>query len=295
MKFLKPDFYDDFKCIASRCRHSCCVGWEIDIDADTMELYKGLPGEIGNELRCSVAADPEPHFIMTSDGRCPFLCQDGLCRLILTYGDNILCDICAEHPRFYNCTGGREECGLGLCCEEAVRLLYASDAVLEYIMEDDGETDCDTPLEAEIFALRAEIFSALSDRAVPLHERLRKICGICGVDMPELNIGRWAQVYLRLEMLNSAWGEKLRLLEDLGEFSIPNLPRYERLASYLIYRHFISASSVRFAVLSAAMVAALDSVTPPEEHAENLRMYSEEIEYSDENIDKIFAFMDSIC
>ena len=33
-----------------------------------------------------------------------------------------------------------------------------------------------------------------------------------------------------------------------------------------------------------AIVAALDFVSPPEQHAENLRMYSEEIEYSDENI-----------
>ena len=37
-------------------------------------------------------------------------------------------------------------------------------------------------------------------------------------------------------------------------------------------------------MLSTAIVAALDFVSPPEQHAENLRMYSEEIEYSDENI-----------
>ena len=33
-----PNYYDKFKCIANRCKHSCCIGWEIDIDEDTMEL-----------------------------------------------------------------------------------------------------------------------------------------------------------------------------------------------------------------------------------------------------------------
>ena len=54
--------------------------------------------------------------------------------------------------------------------------------------------------------------------------------------------------------------------------------------SYFVYRHFESPETLRFAVLSTAIVAALDFVSPPERHAENLRMYSEEIEYSDENI-----------
>ena len=35
-----PNYYDKFKCIADRCKHSCCIGWEIDIDDDTMELLE---------------------------------------------------------------------------------------------------------------------------------------------------------------------------------------------------------------------------------------------------------------
>ena len=137
MRYIKPDFYDDFRCIASACCHSCCAGWEIDIDEDTADYYAELSGAIGGELRAHISAEPEPHFVMTEDGRCPFLCGDGLCRLILTLGEDALCDICAEHPRFYNFTGGREESGLGLCCEEVVRLLYSSDAPIGFIAEDD--------------------------------------------------------------------------------------------------------------------------------------------------------------
>ena len=30
---VRPSFADRFACTASRCAHSCCIGWEIDIDA----------------------------------------------------------------------------------------------------------------------------------------------------------------------------------------------------------------------------------------------------------------------
>ena len=295
MKYIKPDFYDAFRCSASRCVHSCCVGWEIDIDNDTAEYYSEIQGELGEQFRSAIAFAPEPHFIMTPEGRCPFLRSDGLCRLIITLGEGALCDICAEHPRFYNFTGGREERGLGLCCEEVVRLLYSSDATLRFDVEDDGEPDYDSREEAHTFELREEVFRVLSNRAVPLHERMRIACAQCGADMPYLNIKRWAAFYLTLERLNDSWRIALESLRDIEDFEIPNTPQYERLAMYFVYRHFLTPDSIRFAVLSTAIVAALDSITFPEMHAENLRMYSEEIEYSDENINKIFAFMNNIC
>ena len=37
MKLIAPDYYNKFSCIADKCRHSCCVGWEIDIDENTNE------------------------------------------------------------------------------------------------------------------------------------------------------------------------------------------------------------------------------------------------------------------
>lgn len=284
MIYIKPDFYDDFRCIASACRHSCCAGWEIDIDEDTADYYAELSGAIGGELRAHISAEPEPHFVMTEDGRCPFLCGDGLCRLILTLGEDALCDICAEHPRFYNFTGGREESGLGLCCEEVVRLLYSSDAPIGFIAEDDGEPDEDSAEENEIYLLRGKILHTLADRAHPLHQRMAAACALCGEEMPPLDMRRWAEFYSGLERMHKSWGAELDSLRSIYTFTVPNLPRYERLAAYFVYRHFESPETLRFAMLSTAIVAALDSVSPPEQHAENLRMYSEEIEYSDENI-----------
>ena len=50
MKTVVPHYYKNFKCIADKCRHSCCVGWEIDIDDDTLEKYRNLEGEMGAVL-----------------------------------------------------------------------------------------------------------------------------------------------------------------------------------------------------------------------------------------------------
>ena len=40
MIMLVPNYYKDFLCIADKCRHSCCIGWEIDIDEETLEFYE---------------------------------------------------------------------------------------------------------------------------------------------------------------------------------------------------------------------------------------------------------------
>ena len=43
MKVLKPFYYDDFKCIGSKCIDNCCSNnWNIDIDEKTYKKYKKL-------------------------------------------------------------------------------------------------------------------------------------------------------------------------------------------------------------------------------------------------------------
>ena len=41
---IVPAFYPAFRCKAGECRHSCCRGWEIDIDENTLSTYQCLPG-----------------------------------------------------------------------------------------------------------------------------------------------------------------------------------------------------------------------------------------------------------
>ncbi len=37
MKLYAPVYYQKFSCLAGECRHSCCVGWEIDVDKKALK------------------------------------------------------------------------------------------------------------------------------------------------------------------------------------------------------------------------------------------------------------------
>ena len=122
MKEIFPNYYKKFKCIADKCKHSCCIGWEIDIDEDTMDLYNSLDSEFAKKIRSNIEGD-QPHFILKENARCPFLNDNGLCDIILELGDGAISDICYLHPRFSNFYEDFIETGLGLCCEEAARII----------------------------------------------------------------------------------------------------------------------------------------------------------------------------
>ncbi len=136
MKTIVPDYYKDFRCIAGSCRHTCCQGWEIDIDEVSLDRF----GKIG-EINQKICRDGEtPHIILEENERCPFLRDDGLCSMILTYGEDMLCDICRDHPRFRNFCTDRVEIGLGMVCEAAAKLILSHpDPMKLVVFEDDGE------------------------------------------------------------------------------------------------------------------------------------------------------------
>ena len=284
MTFVYPDFYFDFSCTASRCRHSCCRGWEIDIDEDTLELYDALTGDIGDMVRRSIERTPTPHFALTEGGDCPFLRPDGLCRLILTLGEGSLCDICAEHPRFYNEYPDRVETGLGLCCEEAVRLLLEKDTPLALIIETDGEVPEPT--------IRDDIFDILAEQSTPLSERMDRALTLVGASMPDFTLSQIAELYLGLERLDGKWTDCLARLKTDEALPQPEGMEFERLAEYFVYRHFdeASPSTLSFAFLSVRLLCALEKRCP-QELCELVRLYSSEIEYSDENVEKVRSFL----
>lgn len=288
MLYVEPDFYPEFQCLASACRHSCCLGWEIDVDEDTAQLYGELPGPLGDELREQLCLLPEPHFKMTADGRCPFLNDKGLCRLILAYGEDVLCDICREHPRFYNEFPQRQEAGLGLCCEEAARLLLTEEKPLKLIYTVEGEPEGEEP---ELIALRRQLLDTLARTELPMEKRLESCCAL--MDMPKIDfdMSYWRDFYLGLERLDEDWTAALKSLHPLPE-ELPGDMAHTRLLQYFIYRHFASAENRReaalllqFCILSLRLISALERSGG--ELTELVRLYSSEIEYSDENIGRI--------
>lgn len=291
MKYVRPDYYDNFRCIADKCRHSCCTGWEIEIDRASLEFYSELQGDIGEKLRRCISIDPEPHFILDKDERCPLLNERGLCELILALGENSICDICTEHPRFYNEFSGRTEYGVGMCCESAVELLLSGSGHSVFICEDCGEEIEEA--EADIFALREKVFAILNSGG-SFAKRMSDGLELLGGILPETDIPGWTGLLLSLERLDDAWTVKLEGLNGLDPGIIIEAVddiRYERIAEYIIFRYFASVDEDKrnavlcFAWLAAVVICALDLRWGRD--SENLRMFSAEIEYSDENVSLI--------
>ena len=46
-----PDYFEQFRCLAGDCPHTCCAKWEVVIDEDTARRYAAEPGPFGERLR----------------------------------------------------------------------------------------------------------------------------------------------------------------------------------------------------------------------------------------------------
>jgi len=166
VEVFAPEYYRHFYCVADRCAHTCCAGWQIDIDRESLDRYMRLEGPLGDRLRRSVALAPQPHFILTEDERCPFLTAGGLCELIIRLGEGALCQICAEHPRYRNYWSDRIELGLGLVCGEAGRLILSWPRPMRLIrVGEDGEESArpPSPEETALRELRDRLIAGITD------------------------------------------------------------------------------------------------------------------------------------
>jgi len=102
MKQYIPSYYRNFQCIAQKCKDNCCIGWDIMIDQQSYEQYQKVVTPFKKRLNEGIIQEEEPKFYMNEDGRCAFLNENNLCDIYIQLGEEALCDICTEHPRFHN-------------------------------------------------------------------------------------------------------------------------------------------------------------------------------------------------
>ena len=300
MKTIVPDYYPHFSCIAGGCLHSCCIGWEIDIDPDTLRRYQQQEGEIGERLRQNIDITPDGacFHLQGAEARCPFLNQDGLCDLILTLGEDSLCQICTDHPRFRNFFSDRTETGLGLCCEEACRLILSwNDPVRLIELADDGEV-CDAdPDELQLLSLRHRLTALMQDRSRSVEARVDALLASVGAHVSDFVWLDWLPFFLSLERLDEHWADELQWLEN-ASCSMPVIPSdlqipLEQLMVYLLFRHLPSAlddgmerERILLCVLMWLTAAhlTLHAGSTMQVLAEFCRLLSSEWEYSEDNI-----------
>lgn len=292
MKLYAPKYYQNFICIADQCKHSCCIGWEIEVDDNALRKYHALDSDYKAEIIESIDFSNMPHFRLKENGRCSHLDENGFCKLIKNAGEEYLCDICQEHPRFYNFTNHGKEVGLGMSCEEACRIILNSDYFDHIISigEVPGEPDVlgfDATLERE------RVFKMLTDDEIGFEEKIGYMCDYYDLYLDTEQI---CPVLNSLEYLDKSH-------RDL--FSKFQLERYDqkcemkltRALAYFVYRHCSEAEdfdefsiSLSFAILCTYLIASISN----EENIDDMaRIVSEEIEYSTDNIE-LLKFLDNI-
>lgn len=309
MKLIAPDYYTKFKCIADQCKHSCCIGWVIDVDPDTLAYYYTIEGPLGERLQAGIDEGGETaHFILGEGERCPFLNRTGLCDLISELGEESLCQICTDHPRYRNFYADRTEIGLGLCCEAAGDLiLKRQEKTTLVVLEDDGAKEEPDVADASLLTWREELFAIAQDRSRTMEERAAAILQAAEMVIPERSLAEWADIYLELERLEEPWTDRLLELKETDLSDAPVLETleweaaFEQLLVYFLYRQMPFAlddgeyeGRAAFCVLSYGIIRALCRVhgvlhgsVGLEDLVEIARQYSAEIEYSDENVEAL--------
>ena len=292
---LYPTFYHTFQCKANQCHHTCCQKWTIDVDEETAKLYQTLPTPLGEDLRKFMTVDDEGYYFMFSDKQpsCPLLREDGLCRVVLELGEDSLCDTCHMHPRFYKYIEDLELCGVGLSCEESVEKLLATegDQLLFTIEDDDGEfTAEDHPVLENIFDLLA-----LGINPAICQFTLNHSIHYC----QEL-----VTVYKKTEPIDEEWTKQLAHLDammssteasttmDLLKADTIDVSTLNKVYQYILYRQidmlaeYSLESLVRYAFDATVFIALLTHQFG--NLPEQIRRWSEQIEYDEDNVAFLF-------
>lgn len=323
MIYIMPSFYKKFKCIADKCTDNCCIGWEIDVDDDAFLKYEKLNTPLGEEIRKKITVSPDGSrcFELSENDRCPFLNEQNLCRIIIDCGADALCEICKNHPRFYEWFPGVTECGLGLSCEEVCRILL-SDEKKFYLDEVNDHKSINLETKEDIVesdtyiflaAYRDILFRKILGNEMTFKEKivnvLRTTENFCKEQIENRSLENIVEDYKKTEPIDENWTAFINSLsnnlqdilkvEDAFNKETKGDMIYSKILAYIIYRHFIKAvfdmsikERIGFAVESVRFIYLCDMYTyykkgelTLNDRIENLKNWSKQIEYSDENTD----------
>lgn len=214
MQITKPTFCNEFSCIAGSCPDTCCAGWQIMIDQNSLKKYRHCKGAFRNRLLNDI--DWKEHSFRHYQKRCAFLNEDNLCDIYSEAGKDMLCDTCRKYPRHIEEFEGLRELSLSLSCPEAARIFLSHKEKITFRTvekETPEETydDFDYFLFTALMDTRDYLFSVIQDRSVPCALRRRKLLA-CGHDfqlcLDRNKLFQWETIRSRHQ--NSAFGDSFQ-------------------------------------------------------------------------------------
>ncbi|MGG5461126.1 flagellin lysine-N-methylase [Clostridium sp. B9] len=361
MKVRVPNYFNEFRCIASECEDTCCAGWEIVIDDESYEYYKNVKGEFGDILRSRMVKSDGDNIFLLNNGNCSFLNDKKMCDFYINLGEEHLCYTCQQFPRYTEEFLDLREVGLSLSCPEAARIILRNPENTTFnLSEDEEEMDFEGDIEEDI------LLDFLNCRDVVLNiiERSDLDLGVKGAlalrfvkevqnkidlgDMDEIeevvseykeekligeiieelneyknkssekykNLYKYFNVYKGIKHINSndpmGLDNGLKYLEgredfyfekhrEFNEYYKDNLYKFKNILVYFIFRYFMKSifdydmsAKIKLAIISTLMIKELAVIRfidkgefTEEDMVEVSRIYSKDIEHSDENVENL--------
>ncbi|SCJ04203.1 Flagellar biosynthetic protein fliU [uncultured Clostridium sp.] len=133
----KISYYDKFKCIADKCKFTCCEGWDVAIDSDTYSRWKKIDdNNLLSNVKVNKCGGKKEYLInkKTSE-RCLFLDDKGLCNIVKERGEEYLSLTCSTFPRIENIFEDLKEISLSCACPEVVEIISNMDSGIEMYNE----------------------------------------------------------------------------------------------------------------------------------------------------------------
>lgn len=298
MKIVKPTFYKDFKCIAGDCPDSCCQGWEVDADSDSLEYYKTLDNslEIKKRIDSVLSKDEFDNTIFTlaSKKRCPFLNEENLCDMHIAIGGEHTPYTCRTFPRFIYDFGATREIGISFSCPVASDMMYNAES-FDFETEVNSDLPTLNDIDAEKYFLllkgRAEAYKIAKDKSKNIRERLNDLLDL-GVLLQEKLLPydeggddiAFFDVFKNPELINPEWKEKV---ENYSLKQVSDSQANENILMYFLYKYLMQAvydddvlSKIKMAVIGVLINTYFG------EDSWTVHLWSKETEHSQYNMDR---------
>lgn len=298
MKIVKPTFYKNFKCIAGDCPDSCCQGWEVDADSDSLEYYKTLDNSLEIKKRIDFVLSKDEFdntiFTLAPKKRCPFLNDENLCDMHIAIGGEHTPYTCRTFPRFIYDFGATREIGVSFSCPVASDMMYNTES---FDFETDVNSDLPTlnDIDAEKYFLlykgRAEAYKIAKDKNKSIRERLNDLLDL-GVLLQEKLFPydeggddiAFFDVFKNPELINPEWKEKV---ENFSLKQVSDTQSNENILMYFLYKYLMQAvydddvlSKIKMAVLGVLINTYFG------EDSWTVHLWSKETEHSQYNMDR---------
>lgn len=236
MKIRVPEYFKDFKCIASKCEDTCCAGWGIVIDDVTYDRYKNVQGKFGERLRSEIVHEAGENIFVLKGNNCPFLNKEKICDIYINIGEENLCYTCQQYPRYTEEFGSLREIGISLSCPEAARIMLNNDKKVTFELSENEEVvssynDINAQLFIELLQSRNIVMDMLQDRDIDLRKRVA--LALLFVDEIQEKIDE--SEIKEIKSVREKYSDKLfleELLEKLEEYKDNEGIKYDNIQEY---------------------------------------------------------------